>query len=161
METREIQLTQGQVAIVDAQDYEWLMQWNWYVLKRPNAFYAVRQIRKPNGKQRLLLMHRFIAATPKALETDHIDHNGLNNTRANLRICTKAQNQANSRLRGGTSQFKGVHWFKPTLRWKAQIGLGGKRMSLGYYLQEEDAAKAYNVKAVELFGEFAYINALG
>ncbi len=103
-------------------------------------------------------MYRLIMNAPKGMVVDHYDGNGLNNCRANLRICTRQQNAYNSRRSGGTSQFKGVHFEKATGKWRATITLKGEHFDLGLYDDEVEAARAYDRKAIELFGEFAYLN---
>ena len=104
-------------------------------------------------------MHRAILNAPKGLLVDHIDGNGLNNRKSNLRLCTFAQNAHNSRpRRNSSSRYKGVCWHKLKKKWTVSIYKGGKRTYLGYYDDEIEAALAYDRKAEELFGEFAYLN---
>lgn len=165
---REVELTQGQVALVDDEDYEWLSQWKWYVIKKTvkgkfYGFYAARTVRflKSNGKlvKRTIFMHREILETPDGFLTDHIDHNGLNNQRVNLRIALPFQNQGN-RLgnRLSKSQYKGVSWHKEKHKWQSKIKTKVKIKHLGYFESEIDAALAYDKAAKEVFGEFAYLN---
>ena len=92
------------------------------------------------------------------MEVDHIDRNPLNNHRINLRICTKAQNQQNCKGRGGTSKYKGVCWEKRRKKWRATIKNNGKQVHIGEFCDEKEAAKAYNKKALEFFGEFSRLN---
>jgi len=149
-----IPLTQDKFAIVDAQDYEWLSKYKWYALKDKRTYYAAR-----SSNRKTLRMHREIMRAPKHLLVDHRDHNGLNNRRSNLRICTLAENIRNRRSnRGSTSKYKGVTWFKARNLFQASITFNGRRIHLGYFKSEIDAAKAYDKKAKELFGEFAYLN---
>ncbi len=89
-----IPLTQGKFAQVDDEDYDYLNQWKWYTTKNHKTFYAARHIRI-NGKQKLIYMHRVIMNIIKGYKTDHIDHNGLNNQKYNLRICTCQENNRN------------------------------------------------------------------
>lgn len=155
--TREIPLTRGKVALVDDADYEWLSQWKWICLKGKTALYAVR--RHWNGKtQDMIYMHRVITGAPRGMDVDHRDHNGLNNTRENIRVCTHSQNCANSFGRKGTSQFKGVSLDARTKMWIAQISYQKKVTHLGRFEHEIDAAIAYNHAAVKHFGSFARIN---
>lgn len=155
----EIPLTQGKVAIVDASDYEWLSQFRWNVWESGRTFYVTRNIKIPNGKWSKLFMHREILEAPPDMSIDHIDCDGLNNTRANLRLATTRQNQFNSRSQiGSTSNFKGVCWHKASQKWNAQIRIDGKLKYLGVYADPEDAARAYDIAAIELYGTFARTN---
>ena len=96
---------------------------------------------------------------PKGMVVDHIDGNGLNNRKSNLRICTKAQNVHNSRPRTNTSsKYKGVFWNKANKKWSATIHKGDKWTYIGGFDDEKEAARAYDRKAAEFFGEFAYLN---
>lgn len=155
-----IPLTQGKFAIVDCRDYAWLMQWKWYVVRGTVTWYAQRKQRH-RGKQRAMWMHRLIAATPKELQTDHINHNGLDNRRGNLRPCTRSQNQhnrLNTKHKDGVaySKYKGVR--RQDTKWQAMITVKGKAIRIGRFPSEIEAAKAYDQKAIELFGEFARPN---
>ncbi len=103
-----IPLTQGKFAIVDAEDYDWLIRYKWHACKCKNTYYASR-VR--GGKT--IKMHREIMRAPKGLVCDHINHNGLDNRKRNLRLCTNAQNCYNQRASAtGTSKYKGVSWHK-------------------------------------------------
>lgn len=156
---KEIQLTQGKVAIVDDEDYEYLNRWKWFAHKRNNAFYATR---KYLNKQ--VSMHRQIMnAGDISILVDHKDRNSLNNTKQNLRLCNRSQNNANTKPRKGSlSKYIGVSLFKKTKnskgKWRATIGKDKRIFHLGYFKTQEDAALAYNVKAQELHGEFASLN---
>lgn len=156
---QEIPLTQGKVAIVDRDDFESLSQYRWQAYTRGNTWYAKRVIQMPDGKQATLHMHRDILNAPKGTPVDHRDGNGLNNTRANLRLCTAQENNRNSRRRkDASSRYKGVQWYKPGTKWKAQIEDNGRHKHLGYFASEEEAARAYDAAALELYGEFARFN---
>lgn len=156
---RYIALTQNQVAVVDATDYEWLMQWPWFAMKSKHSktFYAARnrsvdEIEKP----RLLQMHQ---ALTKIKNTDHWDNDGLNNRRLNLRTANTSENSCNrGRRSDNKSGFKGVH--KGTHgKWVAQVAIkGGAARYLGRFDTAEEAARAYDAKARELQGEFAKVN---
>jgi len=153
-DSRLIPLTQGKFAIVDAEDYESLNKYKWYAIRQGNTFYAVRK-----QGDRHIRMHRVITNAPKGLDCDHIDHNGLNNRKRNLRLCTRLQNSRNQRARrGGTSRYKGVYWHKGQKKWHAGISSEGKSYFLGSFENEIDAAKAYDRKAKVLFGRFVYLN---
>ena len=154
-EPLRIELSWGKWAIVDAEDYEQLSKYRWCAIQTGRNWYAKTFDR--NGI--ILSMHRFITNAPKGLFVDHKNHNGLDNRRSNLRLCTHAQNQQNTKPRsGGTSKYKGVFWEKAKKKFRAKITHNRKGIHLGYFDDEIDAAKAYDKKAVELFGEFAYLN---
>jgi hypothetical protein len=149
-----IPLTQDKFAIVDAEDYERLNQHKWHVSKSHNSEYAVRC----PGRKRIL-MHRLLLNAPGGLVVDHRDGNGLNNRKSNLRLCTHQENSYNQRpRRGGTSRFRGVCWKKTIRKYAAKIQKNEKRYYLGYFADEIEAAVVYDIKAMELFGEFAYFN---
>jgi hypothetical protein len=155
---RTISLTQGKTALVDDADFEWLSQWKWCARKNHAAWYALRNSSLKTGKARTILMHREISNPPLGMETDHKDHNGLNNQRHNLRVATHAQNMYNQRKRKGTSRFKGVCWHRNRHKWGAHIRIGVRRIHLGYFVSEVEAAQAYDQAARKHFGEFASLN---
>ncbi len=164
---REIPLTRGKIALVDNDDFEKVNQYKWCAVKHKNTFYAVRaetlrsrQETRETGlpRQKMVYMHRFIMNTPEGVETDHINHNGLDNQKGNLRLCTTTQNLQNKVPCVGTSEYKGVYWAKWAKKWMTRIQYEGKQVYLGYFDVEIDAAKAYDTKAKELFGPFAYPN---
>ena len=149
---REIPITKGMVAIVDDEDYEYLSKWKWYY----SCGYAKRKIWK-NGIARSMSMHRDILKPTRELHIDHINHNGLDNRKNNLRLCTQSQNMGNSIMRSdNTSGKRGVIWNKGRHKWMAQINCGGKHFYLGLFVNMEDACNVYDKKAEELFGEYSY-----
>lgn len=155
--SRKIPLTQGKFTIVDDADFDWLNQSNWYF----HHGYAVRKAPRHGGKQRMIHMHREILGTPMGMETDHRNGDGLDNRRANLRVCTSSENHMNERKREGmSSQYKGVSRLKRCKKWKAQIYYDGVCHRLGRFTDEADAARAYNTAAREHFGEFACLNVI-
>lgn len=154
---KTIPLTQGQVALVDDEDYRWLTAMGpWCAHKDGNTYYA----RRRNG-QRTDNMHRVIMEQndPK-VQVDHEDRNGLNNQRHNLRVATNTQNQYNTgKQRNNTSGYKGVCWHKGAGRWQAEIQTAsGRRVYLGLFDDVLDAAAAHDAAAIELHGEFAGSN---
>ena len=154
---KKIPLTQGKFAIVDDEDYERLSKHKWYAQKTKNTWYAVRTI--GDGKeQKTILMHREILNIPKGFGTDHINHNGVDNKKGNIRRCNQSQNLQNKRKTKGTSRYKGVSWYGRHKKWYVQIVHNGQWHGLGYYDNEILAAKAYDRRAKELFGEFACLN---
>ena len=154
---KEIKLTQNKTSLVDNEDFKCLNHYKWFVIRDRNTYYACRMI-YVNGKRRRLLMHRDILKTPHGFISDHIDGNGLNNQRSNLRVCTIQQNSMNVKRSRGTSQYKGVRWHKRDKKWRAQIGFNNKVLYIGDFKDEIDAALAYDKMAHELHGEFANLN---
>ena len=155
---KEIPLTQGKVAIVDDADYEWLNQWKWYAEQNKGTWYARRCIWE-GQRTYCVRMHRVILNAQAGEATDHINGNGLDNRRTNLRICTTAENNRNCHKRKPTSsRFKGV--FRWENRWRVQICVKGQNRYVGTYGDEEEAARAYNEAATKFYGEFASLNAV-
>jgi hypothetical protein len=152
--SKEIILSQGKVALVDDEDYEWLNQWKWWFNSRGYAHRIIYE----NGKQKgHIYMHRLILNTPSDLDVDHINHDGLDNRRSNLRQCTRSQNLANQKMRKiNTSGKKGVSWHKTNKKWSANIGFNHKLIHIGYFDNICDASIAYKNKAHELYGDFIY-----
>jgi hypothetical protein len=158
---KKIKLTQDKFALVDDQDYEFLIQWKWCASKHRGMFYAVRCVQS-KLKQTAIKMHQIIAIRMGLLASDtldHIDQNGLNNQRLNLRLATVSQNGINRpKQRNNTSGYKGVHWRKDSHKWQAKIQINGKDIHLGYFTSKKEAAKAYNKAALKYFGKFAVLN---
>lgn len=124
-----IGLSQGKVAIVDAADYEDLGQYKWCAIKGDSTYYAARR----NGKK-MVRMHREIMNAPPEMLVDHREHNGLDNRKSNLRICTRAENTRNQRLhKRGSTGYKGVSWHKKQKIFHAYIGYNSKKIWLGRF----------------------------
>jgi len=160
---KQIELTKGYCALVDDDDFDLLSQHNWcaavYRYKDRCIVNAQADIKR-NGKKFSVQMHRFLMGIPDC-KTDHRDGNGLNNQRENLRLATHQQNIHNRRKHQtstSVSMFKGVTRKTPGSRWKARIMHNGVSHDIGLFTEESDAALAYNLKAEELFGEFACFN---
>ncbi|MCK9591429.1 MAG: HNH endonuclease [Methanoregula sp.] len=141
---REIQLTRGKVALVDDEDFEELNRYRWHVDKNGNTFYAVRNCDGGTSKtgRTKILMHRIITGISKELEIDHIDGNGLNNQKSNLRKVTHRKNGQN-RHQEKTSRFPGVCWHKCSGSWISQLRINGKVKYLGLSKTEEEAHQKY------------------
>jgi len=159
---RRIPLTQGKYAIVDPDDYYWLSEYKWSAYGGAcNKFYALRKGPRRNGKRRKLIrMHREVANTPDGLECDHINGDGLDNRKANLRSVTHMQNCWNLRKssRVGYSKYKGITFHKREQKWGAKICVDGQHISLGRFKEEIEAAKAYDKAAKKYFGQYANLN---
>ncbi|MEE8382209.1 MAG: HNH endonuclease [Thermodesulfobacteriota bacterium] len=148
---KEIKLTQGKVALVDDEDFEFLSQWSWYYLNG----YARRT---ENIDSSCIFLHRAILKNSKDMEIDHINNDKLDNRRSNLRLCTHKENSQNRKIGiNNTSGYKGVHK-RPDGRWQARIVVNDKRVSLGYFRNISDAVLAYNDAAEKYYGEFANLN---
>lgn len=160
-DTRLIPLSKGKYAIVDAADFEWLMQWKWHAEKDRNGNWYARHSVCENGKYGKVHMHRLVANVSDDTMPDHINGNTLDNRRQNLRQATNKQNSRNQRKsRANTSGFKGVTLHRETGKWRAQIRIDGKMRHLGLFDEAREAAIAYNEAAIAHYGEFARINDL-
>jgi hypothetical protein len=156
---KEIQLTQGQVAIVDDDMYDYLNQWKWYANKLKGKYYAVRNLRLNKKYAGALLMHRVIMNPIKGLVVDHVNGLTLDNRKENLRICTQADNMKNQKLStNNKTGFRGVSWHKNKKVFESRIHSNNIRYHLGIYNNSIDAARAYNEAAIKYHGEFANIN---
>ena len=153
---KRIKLTQEQYALVDDNNYKWLNKFEWSY----SNGYAVHTTYVHGANiQKALRMHRLINKTPKGYHTDHIDHDTLNNQEYNLRSVTSDQNNYNRLPKPNcSSMYKGVYWSKKSCKWMARISKDKKAYYLGLYEDEKLAASIYNKKAIELFGEYAYLN---
>jgi hypothetical protein len=143
----------GRAAFVDDEDFELVMAYRWYAIQSGRTTYAVAYMPgSGRAAQKNVRMHKLITGWP---QTDHRDHDGLNNQRHNLRPATGNQNPANMRPREGcTSRFKGVCWNRWDRNWMAYIS----RRNLGRFAVEEDAARAYDAAALAAWGEYACLN---
>jgi hypothetical protein len=156
--TVEIPISRGLVALVDEVDAAAVIAAGpWHACPRGRTIYVQRAFRRPDGRNTTQQLHTFLTGWSFV---DHVNGDGLDNQRSNLRPATHAQNSANARLQArSTSGFKGVH--RGPIRgkaWRAQIHAAGKKHHLGTFDDPEEAARAYDAAAVELFGEFARTN---
>jgi len=151
---REIQLTQGKVALVDDEDFEELNKHKWYAHMGRNTFYARTRV-----KEKQFLMHRLICCVDKIIQIDHIDGNGLNNQKANLRQCNNTQNHQNmKRPSRNTSGYKGVSYNSVAKKYEAYINTNGKKHFIGLFNNPLSAAAAYNAASLKYHGSFSKRN---
>lgn len=149
-----VPLTQSKYALVSEEDYEIVNQYNWSaaIMSNTEEYLAKACI---NGKT--IRMHNLILKTNKVI--DHINNNPLDNRRENLRICSQHQNIMNNRgHKNSTSKYKGVSWQNRSSKWVVQITHNRKVQFSKLFIDEEEAARAYDKKAKELFGEYAHLN---
>lgn len=159
---KKIPLTQGKFTVVNDIDYAFLMQWGWYYNNR----YAKRASRKSDrcNKRKTIYMHRVILNRKlghRSFEkADHKNRNTLDNCRGNLRPASYSQDAGNTKLRGGSSKFKGVSWDKDRKKWRSYIRFEGVREHIGRFDSEIEAAEAYNTVAARYFGRFSQVNSV-
>jgi len=160
---RQIKLTKGQIALVDDDDFYELNKFKWYahwITSGRGRFYAIRNsTADQRGMSKKVLMHRQIMATGHGLEVDHINHDGLDNRKINLRNVTHSQNLMNrdGLCKNSTSGVRGVRWHKMSYcrgGWTAEITVGGIKHYLGRFGRKQDAAAAYSAASRRYFGEF-------
>lgn len=150
-------------ALIDDEDSDRVLRLNWRIKKSKNTNYALTHVRRKDGGYSSLGLHKLIMNSPLGFEVDHVDGNGLNCQKYNLRVCTTSQNQMNSSKdisSGVTSKFKGVYYFKRDGKYKSQVSFEGKQFYIGMFESELEAASAYNIVARKLFGLFGKLNVL-
>lgn len=157
---RHIPLTKGHFSIVDADDAPFLSMYSWHSVSRKGSrtIYAKRNKLAMHNETKRMAMHEVIMARPAGMSIDHINGNGLDNRRCNLRVCTHAENSRNTRHRSdNTSGHKGVRFQKSSGNWVAEISAAGVRHYLGSYAEKSQAVAAYQAAAAEKHGNFARV----
>ncbi len=154
-----VPLTRGFAAQIDTDDLDKVVGYNWFAVVQKHCIYAVRRVAGVKGKGSKVSMHRTIIQAREHEQVDHIDLNGLNNCKANLRIATPMQNTWNRRRNSAnTSGLKGVCWNKASDKWQSQIKVNGKSKYLGLFDTPELAHAAYCEAASRFHGDFARIS---
>jgi hypothetical protein len=157
--TITIPLTKGYSTVVDEVDAD-LVQFNWHCWTKDGAYYALRRSGTAEGRKNVrmhrVILERMLGRRLEADElVDHVDQNGLNNRRSNLRLATKQQNQWNQKLRAdNTTGARGVYWVEDHHKWRAQMTVKSRYHFLGYFDTIEAAQQAYNEATLALRGEF-------
>ena len=152
----EIRLTQGNIALIDDEDFERISQYHWCFDGR----YVIANPSKPRNIIKRIYLHRLVMNTPDGFETDHINRNKLDNRKSNLRVCTHIEN-AQHKITYNKYGYKGINLMKDngrTKKWRSRIIVNTKEILLGYFSTKEKAARAYNKAATKYFGEFAILN---
>ena len=156
--TKEIVLTKGKVALVDDDDFDELNKFKWCANESPTTkglFYVLRN----GGNKTHVFMHRIIMNVHKGEYVDHINRDGCDNRKCNLRVCTHSQNIHNHKLfKNNTSGLHNVYWSKHAKKWRAYVRENKKKIMLGSFDTKDDAGRAYDKRAKELYGEFAVLN---
>lgn len=162
--SKAIPLTKSKFAIVDNEDFLKINEskWQLWSSKNSKANYAIRTIWDSANKKKINnKMHREIMGNiPIGMVIDHINGNGLDNRKENLRLCSSKNNSRNTISWRGYSKYKGVSWHKWNKAWVARIRVDYKLIHLGYFVREEEAAIIYNHAAIKYFGRFAKLNIL-
>ncbi len=154
-ETAFIPLGGGAEAIIDVADIGLVSGRNWHIARGNGCDYARANCKLPSGKWGQVKLHRVLMRPAPECDVDHINGDGLDNRRCNLRIATRSQNNMNARIRADNkSGHRGVFWRADRKRWMAYINANGKRQYLGHFKEKDDAKAAHARAAVELFGEF-------
>lgn len=151
---KELTLSKGQVALVDDKDFEWLKKYKWTLSAPKNSPLQYGIIYpKRNGKRRMIYLHRIIAGAKKGEVVDHVDGNGLNNQRTNLRIVTQRQNMLNRKDQKskiiGVTKHRDKYW--------ARIRYQGKHISLGLFTDQSEAVEAYKNASKKYYGDKAFL----
>jgi len=157
---RRIKLTRGKYAIVDAEDFERLNKYKWHCTHCGYARCAVSKKFDKGRRQVDVYMHKLVCPAPDGMVVDHINRNGLDNRRANLRPATQKQNVWNRKFirKAGKTRYNGIRWDKNKEKWQVRLTVNGRRRSFGYYADEIEAAKAYDRVAEKYRGEYAFLN---
>ncbi|MGA6117427.1 HNH endonuclease [Sphingobacterium anhuiense] len=138
-----IKIKNGISVIVDDEDFDYLSQFKWFAKRDSNTYYVARNFIRSDGKKTTMRMHREITKAPRNFQVDHIDRNGLNNQRSNLRLVTNAQNAQNTRAkRTSKSGVKGVSWDRTRKKWSVTICLNRKNIRIGRFNEFSDAVEA-------------------
>ncbi len=153
-------MTQPKYSKVNPADYKRLRKYEWFAQKGSRSFYTVRKVKRRKRKRAtIIFLHKEIIDVPDGMVADHINHDSMDNRSANLRPATHSQNACHTKKYGvSCSKYKGLFWKKDSHKWVARIMFEGKRIYLGCFENEIEAAKAYDAAAKKYHKEFAVLN---
>lgn len=156
---KKIKLSKNKYALVDDDDFGKFSGFKWHLTNHSNrgfTEYIIRRVRLEDGRRKTIYLHREIMAAPTDKFVDHKNGDGFDNRKQNLRICSPAENNRNQSLkRNNTSGFKGVDWVELKKKWRARIGVGGKRIMIGYFNSKLEAIEKYCESSKIYHGEFS------
>lgn len=154
----EIPMASGDKLLIDTEDYDSVIRYSWCLIRSGRTKIIKYARARVNGSK--ILLHRFLMNPPPDRDVDHKNHNGLDNRKHNLRMCTDSQNRGNRKSNyNSTSGHKGVTWLANSNKWRVRISNGrGCSRTIGLFTDAHDAACAYNKAALEQWGEFALLN---
>lgn len=152
-----IRLNGGSISVlIDKEDLPLFETRTWFF----NGRYVCSVTRKNEGKRTAILLHRFLTNCPDGMIVDHINRDPLNNTQANLRVCSRRQNARNCVIlrKNNTSGYKGICFNKLRKKWQVNLKVNNRQTTIGYFESKEEAAACYDIEAVKHYGEYARLN---
>lgn len=155
---KTINLSRGLVTIVDDDDYDYLMQWNWHASASSGGVFYAKANTTIEGVRKQIIMSRVIMKTPPSLECDHINHDTLDNRKSNLRNCSRLENRRNGKARKASTKYLGVYRRKENGKFITTISINGRSKEIGRFHHDWAAALAYDLAAYKYYGEFANLN---
>ena len=154
----KIPLTKGYEALIDAEDADRVLAFKWHTIGPSYGNVYAQTSLKAGGKRSAVMMHRLVMDAQDGQMVDHKNGIGIDNRKSNLRFASPSQNSMNLHTIRGLSPYRGVSWSKRYEKWQCSISKEGRRIFIGRYSDEVEAAMAYDRVAIEIHGEFAAIN---
>lgn len=158
---KKIPLTKEQYALVDDEDFDYLVSWKWCFSSKGYAMRMEKRSETGRNKRGVIYLHRQVMKAENGTQVDHINGNPLDNRKSNLRLATHSENMRNRKLqKNNTTGYKGVWFNKKRKRYIATIKINGQSRTIKSAETAQEAAEAYNDKAIEIYGDFARLNSL-